>query len=316
MRVFYFGSGAFSAPSLRAIAASRHDIVGIFTQPARPAGRGGKVRPTPIADAAAELGLPVIECEDVNSDEAMSQLQAARPDVICVADFGQVIGLRVLDFPPCGTFNLHASLLPQLRGAAPINWAIIRGFKTTGVTTFRVIRKMDAGPIYLRHAVEIGPNETADELRDRLADIGAKVVCDTLDLLAAGNAPCCEQNESEVTLAPRLRKSDGLLDFAADAKSLHNLIRGTWPWPGAHAVFRRSDGRCYDVTIAAASIAPGEAIGYPGCLDGELFVSTGKGRLCIEQIKPAGKKLMAWLDFVNGYRANEGDVFVQPVKTE
>ncbi len=316
MRVFYFGSGTFSVPSLRAIAASKHDIVGIFTQPARPAGRGGRVRPTPIADAAAAINLPVIECEDVNSDQAMVQLEAARPDVICVADFGQLIGESVLEFPPHGTFNLHGSLLPQLRGAAPINWALIRGLKTTGVTTFRVVRKMDAGPIYLKQSTKVRPEETADELRDRLAELGSKVVCDTLELLASGDAPCRRQDEARVTLAPRLQKSDGRLDFAADAEALHNLIRGTWPWPGAHAVFRRSDGRCYEVTVARASIAPGEAIGYPGCLDGELFVSTGKGRLCIEQIKPAGKKLMAWRDFVNGYRANEGDVFVPSVKTE
>lgn len=316
MRVFYFGSGTFSVPSLRAIAASKHDIVGIFTQPARPAGRGGKVRPTAIATAAAELGLPVIECPDVNSDEAMSQLEAARPDVICVADFGQLIGERVLEFPSCKTFNLHGSSLPQLRGAAPVNWAIIRGCKITGVSTFRVVRKMDAGPIYLNQAAKIGPDETADELRTRLAELGTKVVCDTLDLLASGDAPCFEQDEAEITLAPRLKKADGLLDFSADAESLHNLIRGTWPWPGGHSVFRRNDGQCYEVTIARASVAQGEAMGFPGCLDGELFVSTGKGRLCIEQIKPAGKKLMAWRDFVNGYRVDEGDVFVQTMQAE
>ena len=188
MRVFYFGSGMFSVPSLRAIAASGHELVGLFTQPARPAGRGGKIRPTPIAEAAGAEGLSATDCPDVNSGDALAAIKAARADVICVVDFGQLIGREVLDAAPLGAVNVHGSLLPELRGAAPVNWAIIRGFRRTGVTTFRIVPRMDAGQIYLQAATDVMGEETAEELRRRLAEMGAKLLCETLELLAGGEA--------------------------------------------------------------------------------------------------------------------------------
>jgi methionyl-tRNA formyltransferase len=306
MRVVYFGSGTFSVPSLQAVLATRHEVVGVFTQPARPAGRKGSVRPTPVAQAARQAGLEAVECPDINADEAVARIRALEPDVICVVDFGQMIRPNVLECAPQGAVNLHGSLLPKLRGAAPVNWALIRGHERTGVTTLRVVKEMDAGAIYLQSATDIGPDETAEELRARLAEVGAKVLCETLDLIESGRAEPREQDPSQATFAPRLKKADGIIDWAADAAAICDLIRGTWPWPGARTVLR-GRGRDIALTIALARVVEGPADGEPGTLDAELCVSAGEGRVGIVRVRPAGKRLMEWRDFVNGYRPQPGD---------
>ena len=308
MRIVYCGSGTFSVPSLQAVLSTTgQELVAVITQPARAAGRGGKARPTPVADAARRAGLEPLECPDINADESLAQLRALKPDVICVVDFGQLISQDVIDSAPRGAFNVHASLLPELRGAAPVNWAIIRGHRRTGVTTFRIVPAMDAGPIYLQSATDIGPGETAEELKARLARTGAEAVCRTLAMLAAGEAEPREQDHAQATTAPRLKKADGIIDWAADAETICNLVRGTWPWPGAQTVLCRPDGSELPVTVAAAEVAPGAAEGPPGVLGADLAVSTGRGRVRIVRIRPAGKRLMAWRDFVNGYRPQAGD---------
>jgi methionyl-tRNA formyltransferase len=311
MRLVYLGSGSFSVPSLEAILSTQHEVAGIVTQPARPAGRGGKLRPTEVAQAARRAGHDVIECADINADESVAALRAMQPDVICVADFGQLIRPAVVEVAARGAVNLHASLLPELRGAAPINWALIRGLRKTGVTTFRIVQKMDAGPIYLQAETDILPDETAESLKRRLARIGAELLCRTLDLLADGRAEPEEQDHARATFAPRLKKSDGAIDWSADAEAVCNLVRGTWPWPGAQAVFRRRGGHDVDVTIAAATVAPGEGAGEPGTLGADLAVSAGTGRVQIGRLRPAGKRPMEWRDFVNGYRVQPGDRFGQ-----
>lgn len=312
MRVVFCGSGSFATPSLQAVADSNHEAVGVITQPPRRAGRGGKVRATQVAQLAGELDLDLFETADINGPAAFDAIAQARPDVICVADFGQMIGARVRGLASIDAFNLHGSLLPELRGAAPVNWAIIRGYKRTGVTTFSLVDRMDAGAVYLKRATDIEPGQTADQLRARLAQIGAAAVCETLDLLASGRARREEQDEQLVTFAPRLTKGDGIIDWSAAARTICNLVHGTWPWPGAHAVFAPQAGRMVPVTIAAAAVAAGPAAGQPGQLDDELALAAGDGRVRINRIKPAGKNLMAWRDFVNGYRAAAGDSFVDP----
>ncbi len=309
MRVVFCGSGTFAIPSLRAVASGPHELVAVVTQPARPAGRGGKLRPTPVAELVAELGCELADWPTINAPEAVEQLRNWRPDVICVVDFGQMLSHTVIESPSIDTFNLHASLLPKLRGAAPINWSIIEGFERTGVTTFSIVDKMDAGAIYAQSETPIDPTETAGDLRARLARLGAELVGQTLEMLADGQAVPYEQDESEVTFAPRLNKSDGRLDFSAVAIDLRNRIHGAWPWPGGQAVFEGTGRKPINVTIARAVVEAGDATGEPGTLDDELVVATGAGRLRIEQIKPAGKRLMDWRDFANGYRLAEGDHF-------
>ena len=312
MRVVFCGSGTFATPSLRAIMESGHDLVAVVTQPPRRAGRGGKVRATEVADLARPLGLDVLETPDINADHAVGVITAARPDAICVAQYGQMISARVRDLATIDTFNLHGSLLPELRGAAPVNWAIIRGYERTGVTTFSLVDRMDAGAIYLTSATDIAPGETAGQLQDRLARLGAAIVIETLDLLAHGPAEPRPQDHDAATLAPKLTKADGVIDWGAGAQCVCNLVHGTSPWPGARTVFAHREGRMVPVTIDSACVVSGPAAGPPAQLDAELAVATGDGRLRINTIKPAGKRLMPWCDFVNGYRAAEGDCFVDP----
>jgi len=310
MRVVFCGSGTFATPSLRAIIASGHEVVGVVTQPPRRAGRGGRLRATEVAALADGLGLGVLETPDINADHAAGVIAAARPDAICVAQFGQMVSARVRELAATDAFNLHGSLLPDLRGAAPVNWAIIRGLRRTGVTTFSLVDRMDAGDVYLRAATDIAPGERADHLLARLAHLGAESVCQTLDLLSGGQAERFPQDHDRATYAPRLTKADGIIRWGAEAQTLCNLIHGTWPWPGGRTVFARQGGRMLAVTIASACVVPGAAGRPAGEIDSDLTVATGEGRLRITEIKPAGKRLMSWQDFVNGYRAAEGDCFV------
>lgn len=316
MRLIFCGSGAFSIPSLHAVLRDDHLVLRVITQPPRPAGRGGKVQVTPLADAAGLAGLTVTELENINAPESVAMIQADKPDVIVVADFGQLVRAPVREATRLGAFNLHGSLLPELRGAAPVAWSIIRGDKTTGVTTFELVDKMDAGPIYLQASTEILPEETAEELRHRLSELGADLVCKTLDLLESGQAQGHVQDESRKTLAPRLQKSDGLIDWSASAVSIRNRIHGTWPWPAGHAVFVRADGHALPVLMARAAAVEGDSGLECGTLDKDMLVATAKGRLRILEIQPAGKRLMSWRDFVNGQRPAPGDKFIQPVHTE
>ncbi len=312
MRILFCGSGAFAAPSLRAILSSDHDLVGVVTQPPRPAGRGGKLRATLVAEIAREAGRDVIECANINDEQVVQQLRAMALDVICVAEFGQMIRLPVRETAAVDTFNVHGSLLPALRGAAPVNWAIIRGCRRTGVTTFSLVDTMDAGAMYLKKETDIGADETARELKERLAEIGAAAAMETLAMLADGTAFPQEQDESLATLAPLLKKSDGVIDWSAGAEAIRNRIRGTWPWPGGQTVLKRQQGRDVPVVIASASVEdapPGEG----GRLDEQLRVETGGGgAMRILEIKPAGKRRMAWRDFVNGSRPQPGDRFERP----
>ena len=309
MRIVFCGSGSFATPSLNAIIETRHEVACVVTQPPRRAGRGGKLRPTAVSLLARDAGLDLLEPADVNADQTVAAIGRYRPDVLCVVEFGQMIRRQVRRQASVDAFNLHGSLLPALRGAAPVNWAIIRGCGHTGVTTFSLADAMDAGPIYLKAETDIRPGETAEMLRRRLAAIGADVVCRTLDLLAAGQAAAAQQDEAAATLAPRLKKSDGIIDWTAAAQTICNLIHGTWPWPGGQATYHRKDGQQTPVIIASAAAEQSQAGGEAGLLDAELTVGAGQGRLRIIEIKPAGKRLMTWRDFVNGHRVGQGDRF-------
>jgi methionyl-tRNA formyltransferase len=312
MRVAFLGSGPFAVPALRAIQHAGHDIPLVMTQPPRPAGRGGKLRATAVAEAARQAGLNPVPCENVNAPEGVEAVRSAGPDAICVVDFGQLVRSAVRDLADHGAMNLHGSLLPALRGAAPVNWAILRGHATTGVTTFSLVDKLDAGPIYLRDETQIDPNETAEELKARLAAMGAELICRTLGQMDAGWLTGIEQDPAKVTLAPKLTKRDGHLDWSRPAAEVRNRIHGTWPWPGGQAVFRRSNGKMLPVVIARAHVLDAPADGPPGTVDGEGAVATGRGRLGLVEIKPAGKRLMSWKDFTNGYRVEAGNVFLPP----
>ncbi len=256
-----------------------------------------------MASAAEELSLPVATAEDINADEHAAGIEALAPDVLLVIDFGQKISRRVRAAAGLGAINLHGSLLPELRGAAPVHWAIIRGFTKTGVSVIALADRMDAGAIFASRETEIAPDETADQLRRRLAELGVEAVAETLAMLTDGRCEGAPQDDSLATKAPRLKKSDGLIDFSADAVVVRNLIHGTWPWPGGQTQYVAADGKATGVIIArAVAIETGEHNDRAGSIGDDLKVACGLGRLEILQLKPAGKRIMEWRDFVNGYR--------------
>ena len=306
MRIVLLATGDFATDSLHAMHQAGHELVAVVTQPARRAGRGGKLRQTPAALAAVEMGIQPWECENVNEPDAIQKLADLKPDAIVVIDFGQFVTRAIRELPTFDTINLHGSILPALRGAAPVQRAILDGLPKTGVTTFSLVKEMDAGPIYRTEESALGENERGDELRARLAREGAQLLCETLDDLSQGLAPT-DQDESLATHAAKLSKADGLLDLTRPASELHRVVRGTYPWPGARARFVKN-GKPLDVQITRTRVHPGGAA-QAGTLDGDLFVQCSEGRLEIITIKPAGKREMNWPDFVNGQRVQPGDRF-------
>jgi methionyl-tRNA formyltransferase len=307
MRIVFMGTPDFAVPSLRKLSEAGHDVVLVVTQPDRPAGRGRGLRSPPVKDAATALGLPLEQYETVNTDEFVGRLQALSPDVIVVAAFGQILREDILKCPPRGAINVHASLLPRFRGVAPINWVIMTGETETGVTTMFMAKKVDAGEIILTRKTPIADNETAGELYDRLAAMGADLLIETLELVEAGTAPRIAQDPADVTYARKLRKSDGEVDWSGDARRVYDHVRGTTPWPGAFTWYR---GKVLRVLEAARGEDSGRR-GEPGeilTLDAErgIEVAVGDGSVWLTRLRPSGKGAMDAASFVRGYRPEVG----------
>ena len=313
MNIVYLGSGQFGLPCLEAIANSSHKITLVVTQPAQPAGRGRKLASTPAADWAIEHSIPLIEIPDVNAPDIVSRIREEKPDLLVVIAFGQKISKEVVDIAPKGAINVHASLLPKYRGAAPINWAIVDGVTETGISIIAVAEQMDAGNILSQCRTDIDGEESAGELHDRLAKLAAPLLVATIDQIAAGAAIYTKQDDSKATRAPKLKKSDGFLDFAEPAEVLHRKMSGFWPWPGATAVYKsKKSGRTERVTFAKAEIlrTANPENTPPGTIDENLNVICGKNRLQIMKLKPENSRLMTFADFVNGRGISPGDRFV------
>ena len=308
--IVYLGSGEFGVECLNALSGSDHGLRFIVTQPPNPAGRGQRPNPTPVARWASTHAVPFIETDNVNAPDAIEKMAGYGPDLIVVIAFGQKIGNELVNLPPKGAINVHASLLPKYRGAAPINWAIINGETRTGISIITLAEKMDAGKILAQAETDIGPDETAGRLHDRLAQIAAPLLLKTIDQIAGGTAIYAEQDHSKATLAPKLKKTDGFVDFAQPAEILARKIRGLWPWPGASANYvSKKTGKSVRVTIAAAKVVESpNAGGLPaGTFDENLNVICGENALKIMRIKPAGSALMDFKDFVNGRQTQPGD---------
>ncbi len=316
MRIAYLGSGEFGIECLNALARSDHSLRFIVTQPSHPAGRGRKPRPTPVARwASAEGGrVPFIETEDVNAPQVIEKVAHYEPDLIVVIAFGRKIGNELINLPPKGAINVHASLLPKYRGAAPVNWAIINGEKQTGISIISLTEKMDAGSILAQEKTDILENETAGELHDRLAQMAAPLLLETIDKIADGSIVYTEQDHSKATLAPKLKKSNGFLDFSESAKTLERKIRGLWPWPGASATYTsKKTNKSIRATIAMAEVVQASnPTGLPpGTLDENLNIICGEDALKITKIKPTGSRLMDFKDFVNGQHVRPDDCFMK-----
>lgn len=314
MKIVFLGSGEFGLECLNALARSNHDLRFIVTQPPHPAGRGRKPTPTPIARWADSNSIPYIETDNVNTLRVIEKISAYEPDLIVVIAFGQKIGKELIDLPPKGAINVHASLLPRYRGAAPINWPVINGDRQTGISIITLAEKMDAGDILAQSTTDIGPEETAGQLHDRLAKIAAPLLLNTIEQISGGTAVYTPQEHSKATLAPKLKKADGFLDFNEPAELMQRKIRGFWPWPGASAMYvsQRTE-KPLRVTIAMAEVArySNPADLPPGTLDENLNVICTPDALKITKIKPTGSRLMDFKDFVNGHQTQAGDSFIK-----
>jgi methionyl-tRNA formyltransferase len=314
MKVIFLGSGEFGIECLNALAGSSHQLRLIITQSPQPAGRGRKHRPTPVAYWAKERAADFIETDNVNEPAIIDKIARLEPDLIATVAFGQKISNELIELPPKGAINVHASLLPKYRGAGPINWAIINGENETGITIMCLAEKMDAGDILAQAKTDIGVDETAGQLHDRLARMGAPLLVDTLDQIAAGTAVYAPQDHSQATLAPKLKKSDGFLDFNEPAEVLRRKILGLWPWPGASARYiSKETSKSQRVTIAMACAVdnPNPSALPVGSFDENLNVVCSRNSLKITEIKPAGCPLMNFKAFVNGRHTQPGDMLVK-----
>jgi methionyl-tRNA formyltransferase len=303
MRVLFYGTPRFALPTLDALLAS-HQVVGVVTQPDRPAGRGRRVAPPPVKERAVAAGIPVLQPERLRDPRWLDPLRGVRADVAVVVAFGQILPRAVLDVPARGSINVHASLLPKYRGAAPIAWALIRGEAETGVTTFQMDEGMDTGPILLSERTSIRPGETAGELADRLSVMGAGVLIETLARL--GTLSPIPQRDAEATLAPRLRKVDGWLDWREPAPVIVGRVHGCNPWPGAAT--ESPGGR---LTIwRARAVAREPDAGTPGTLveaGGSVVVTAGVGAVEPTLVQPESRRTVSWPEYLRGARLRAGD---------
>jgi len=286
-------------------------VLAVITQPDRPRGRGHNAAPPPVKEVALRLGLPVYQPERVRRPEAVEHLRALGVDAMVIVGYGQIIPQVVIDLAPLGIINVHASLLPKYRGAGPIQWAVINGETRTGVTTMRIDAGLDTGDMLLKAETDIGPDENAIQLGQRLAVMGADLLVQTLDGLAAGTIVPEKQDNSHATHAPLLKKEDGIIDWSQPAQSIHNRVRGLQPWPGAYTTFR---GHTLHIWASRIPEPPRSGSRHPGTFLSlkPPEIACGAGALELVEVQLEGRKRMSAADFANGQRLNENDTLGEP----
>jgi len=314
MRIVFCGTPQFAVPTLKHLLAhSDFEVVGVITQPDRPRGRGQEVSFSPVKEAALAAKLPVHQPEKIRAPEVQELLQGLAPDCIVIIAYGQIIPAKLLPIPKLGWINLHASLLPKYRGAAPINWAIVNGETRTGVTTMRIDAGMDTGEMLLQREIEIGPKETAPELAARMSEFGAPLMAETLRGLAAGTITAKAQNHAEASYAPMLKKEDGRIDWKRPAIEIYNRMRGFAPWPGAYTTFRGQSCHVWGEPVSkegGARLPSGAAPGTLCSERNELFIWCGDTTvLCLRLVQVEGRKPVNATDFANGARLKNGERF-------
>jgi methionyl-tRNA formyltransferase len=305
LRLVMMGTGPFAAPTFTALCESRHDMLLLVTQPVRES-PGRKAPPeSPMRSIARQRGLPIYDPESIKAPEAREELARYQPDLLVVADYGQILPPDTLAVAPMGGVNLHGSLLPKYRGAAPINWAIYHGERETGVTVIHMTPRIDAGPCLAQAATPIDPEETAVELEHRLAELGAPLILQTIDDLQAGRVSPIPQDMSLVTRAPRLKKTDGQVDWSRSAAEIKNQVRAMEPWPKTYTRWPRTNAEPLRLILGKVRVLDQAPNAAPGIVvrsgDGELQVATGRGMLAIESLQPAGKRMLSAEEFLRGY---------------
>lgn len=328
LRIVMMGTGTFAEPTFEALLAGPHPVVGLVTQPDRATGQErGSTRQTGkgMKTIAQERGLPILQPESINTPEGVAALKELRPDLLVVAAYGQILSREVLEAAPLGGINVHASLLPKYRGAAPVAWAIYHGETETGVTIIRMTTGLDAGDMLAQEAIAIHPDETAGELEARLAPLGAQLAVKVVDQLAAGPVSGVKQDPRQVTKAPRLKKENGLIAWDRSAAQVCQQVRAMQPWPTAYTFLHRSGKPPVRVIINRAvpmptvrrtpQARPGSLFTLPEHHPGSLFVTVGsvsgleRQSVRIVELQPAGKKRMTAAEFLRGHPVQEGDHF-------
>ncbi len=309
MRLIFIGTSPFAVPSLNRLEASpEHEIVAVVTQPDRPQGRGGKLSTSPVKDAALALGLPLHQPEKVRAKEFVAVVREMAPDIIVVAAFGQIIPQRILDIPPHGCLNVHGSLLPRWRGAAPMQYALMAGDAETGVTTMRMDAGLDTGDILLQAALPLEPIETLGELETALAQLGADLLMQTLMALGRGDCPRIPQDAAEVTLSPSLPPDTGLLDWTRPARDLHNLVRGVTPKPGAYTFWAGKRLKIWKTEVVDGSTTEMGVIESVSA--GGITIGTSQGALRLLVVQPESKGRMDAGSWARGARLAPGQKLV------
>jgi len=308
MRLVMLGNGPFAVPTLEALAASPHELMLVVTRPAT----GRKPVPSPMQQAGERLGLDVWSPETVNSSEVQARLGALAADLLVVCDYGEILRPPTLATTRLGGINLHGSLLPKFRGAAPVQWAILRGESETGNSVIQMTPGLDAGPCLAQQRTAIDPNEDAGQLEARLARMGVEAVLRVIDELEAGIAKPIDQDPSLASKAPRLKKEQGALEWLRTAQDIKNQVRGLRPWPRAYTHWKRADSEPLRLNIDRVAVVANESNATPGSIvdaSGRLVVATDEGALEIIELQPAGKRSMNAGEFLRGYRIQCGDTF-------
>lgn len=308
MKILFWGTPDFATPALRALTGEGHDVVAVVTQPDRPKGRSrSTLVPSPVKAIALTEGIPILQPDRPRGEEFIATLQGFDPDLGVVVAYGHILSQEIIDLPKLGTVNIHASLLPRWRGAAPIQAAILAGDDATGISIMRMVLGLDAGPVLLEERTLIGPDETAGELTERLAAMGAEGLIEALALLEFGELPEKPQDGSLATYAPKIERAQARLDFTASATVVARAIRAYDPKPGAWGIVRGSEVRLFGVRILPDRRgAPGEVleIGEMG-----MIIACGSGGIAVENVHPAGKRRLASLDWAQGRGIVQGDVW-------
>ncbi len=305
LRVLFMGTPEFACPTLQKLIDRGEELLAVVTQPDRPKGRGQQMQASPVKLLAEHHGIPVLQPLKVRAPEFIDVVRELAPDLIVVIAFGQILPQRLLDIPRHGCINVHASLLPAYRGAAPINWCIINGETETGVTTMLMDAGLDTGDMLVKKATPIDPGENAQSLHDRLMVIGAEALAETLDLLAAGKLAREKQDDTRSCYAPMLKKEDGLIDWEKEPRAIKNLVRGVTPWPGAFTFLDGKQVKIFRVRTAEGSGAPGEVLRADRA---RLEVACAGGSLFIDELQLEGRKRLPAAEFLAGMAIAPGTV--------
>lgn len=311
MNIIFFGSSRFAVPSLKALLASTHNVACVVTQPDKQKGRGLHFAGTAIKAIASDAGVNVYQPGNINDSGSVNFLKGLNPDLFVVIAYGQILSQEILDIPRIFSMNIHASLLPKYRGAAPINWAIIKGEKKTGISVIKMAKEMDAGPILLQEELEINSDDTAVTLEDKLSGLAAQLLLDALLSIEKNNYKVSPQNEKGITFAPKLKKEDGRIDWSMPAQNIYNLVRGCINWPGAFTYYKGKLLKIYKAKLSLGSESPDSLL--PGEISGVskegITVITGYDKLIIEELQIEGKRRMQAEEFMIGHKIHAGDIF-------